>query len=163
MASGGAEDWGACQFDGQCEVIAAGCCEACEPVQSSQLRAVNKLYFSAQQNAECPRGAACAPCTITVGDEGTRRYFRATCSAGQCAVMDVRDSPLSACNADSDCEIRPGANCCLSCTGTDFVPVNKDADFCGGQPYPCPLCSPNPSEYRAVCSQGMCVFQPAPR
>lgn len=155
----GATNWGACQYDSDCTLVSNGCCEACEPVQAAQLAAINVSHVADQQNSICPGGAACAPCPSATQYEATGKYFKPVCSSGQCAVLDARESPLTQCKVDSDCEIRDGVNCCQGCSGS-FVPVSKTADFCDGRPTPCPNCvSIGADQYHATCKAGACAFQ----
>ncbi|MEO8903891.1 MAG: hypothetical protein ABI627_20420 [Polyangiaceae bacterium] len=156
----GAANWGACQYDSDCTLVSNGCCDSCEPVQAAQLAAINVSHIADQQNSICPGGAACAPCPTATQYEATGKYFKPVCSSGQCAVLDARESPLTQCKVDSDCEIRDGVNCCQGCSGS-FVPASKTADFCDGRRTTCPLCvSIGADQYQAICNAGTCSFKP---
>ena len=160
---GGDNDWAACGHDTDCVIASSGCCDACEPVQDQQLVAINRVYTygNKYQNTQCPTGAACAPCPTATEYDGTRKYFKAVCSSGDCTVQDVRTSPLTECKSDADCVLRDGADCCEGCDGSGFVPVNKNANFCDSLGTACDACvSTGAEKYQSVCGGGgHCVFQ----
>jgi hypothetical protein len=90
--------------------------------------------------------------------DATMKYFKPVCASGQCSVLDIRKSPLTACKTTSDCVLRDGANCCVGC-GSDFVAVSSNASFCSDGPQPCPACaSPLPIGLSATCDQGHCAL-----
>ncbi len=139
----------------------ADCCAACEPVKETDWVALNGSHLADYTNSEpCASVGACAPCLpVSVLDE-QGKYFRPACMAGQCFTLDVRLSPDTACNDDSDCILRSGVNCCPNCQG-GFVSVNAHADFCPDGPAPCPRCAtvPPPQTLLAVCQNKRCVLE----
>jgi len=75
-------------------------------------------------------------------------------------VLDVRQSPLTACKTNADCTLRDGVNCCAECDGSVYVPVNVSANFCDNTPTACPGCtSTGALQYRVQCDKGVCAFQ----
>ncbi|MEO6602280.1 MAG: hypothetical protein ABIQ16_20530, partial [Polyangiaceae bacterium] len=55
----------------------------------------------------------------------TRKYFVPVCEHHECALMDIRESKLSACTRDSDCRLRDGAECCAGSDGHGIVAIAK--------------------------------------
>src|SRR6185369_11906098 len=70
---------------------------------------------------------ACAPCPPA--DEGALKYFVPDCVNGQCAVVDLRSSPLAECRTADDCKLRHGTSCCEGCGANDLVALRKDASL----------------------------------
>jgi hypothetical protein len=149
-----------------------GCCGVCDSpaISPPQLVAYNKKYAGqvqqcafAADGAARPGDIACEPCAPLAGDTGSLKYFVPNCVQGQCVVQDVRESAVSACQADTDCYIRSGNGCCASCS-KQSIALNKDGGFedlvCGGEPQPCPDCAVAPSSDVAVCgASGHCEVQ----
>lgn len=162
---GGGSNWGACKFDYDCTQASLGCCEACEPVDANELLAFSSAHSDDATKAKelmCASVGACAPCQLTGEYEGTAKYFQPVCVSGQCSLLDIRKSPLTACNNTADCTLRDGAQCCEGYDGMGFVAVNKDADFCGGESIRCPPPGPEPDPIpaglSATCQQGQCAL-----
>ena len=152
-------DWGECAQNEDCTLIPANCCEACEPIVFSDLLAVSNQWVDRYHSTHCGFGVACGPCAspATEYDE-TRKYFRAVCRQGECAVLDTRGTLFSSCVTYSDCTLREGVECCPGCDGHGWVPVNNTIDFCA-IPATCGNCvSVPPSDLKTVCSGGECRF-----
>lgn len=90
----------------------------------------------------------------------------ATCEAARCVAVDLQAHPATECASDADCRVRT-ADCCECGGATDpasMIAVDgaaaNEALVCG-EGVGCPECAPvYPSEYRAVCEAGRCVFVP---
>jgi hypothetical protein len=151
-------DWDQCGSDGDCAVASPNCCGECEPVAIERLTAVNRARQTAYEKAHCPYTPPCLPCEPVLENMQSEKYFKPACRNGHCTVIDIRETPLTACEKTSDCMLRDGADCCAQCDGAGWVAVNKSADLCGGAPTPCPSCiSKPPSEWDVVCLSGRCV------
>ncbi len=84
------------------------------------------------------------------------------CVAGQCAVTDLRTSPVTACKTNEECKVRHGTGCCEGCSSAgDLIGVRNDGSFeklvCGSGPVGCPACIPAPTGAVAYCgAEGHC-------
>jgi hypothetical protein len=151
------DDWTACVNDSNCTLISASCCDQCEPVASEALIAINRANAATYTNARCLGAGACLPCMPVAENKQTGKYLKAVCRNRQCAVLDVRQSPITECKNTSDCRLRDGASCCAECDGSGWVAVNNNADLCGGVPAACDDCvSPPPRDWDASCVSGRC-------
>lgn len=169
---GGSPNYDACNAATDCMITGEGCCGVCDAptISRHQLMAFNKKYAGqvqqcafAAEGAAPPGDIACEPCARLVGDTGSLKYFVPNCVQGQCVVQDVRQSPVSACQADTDCYVRNGSGCCASCS-KQSIALDKDGGFealvCGGEPQLCPDCAVAPSSDVAVCgASGHCEIQ----
>jgi hypothetical protein len=86
----------------------------------------------------------------------------ATCQANECRVVALTREPVTACNTDVDCVLRP-AQCCES-GASSFLAVRSDSVdqldrlLCGEEPVACPECIGRPPEgLLARCTEGRCV------
>ncbi|MEO8903892.1 MAG: BPTI/Kunitz domain-containing protein [Polyangiaceae bacterium] len=158
QCGGGGANWGACQHDGDCVASSVGCCGACEPIRDSDLTALNRAHLADDQHAQCSPGVTCGQCPMTTPDEATSKYFKPVCVSGQCSVLDVRTSAqFTKCGSADDCELRDGVGCCPGCDGTNFLAVNKTANFCDA-PQGCDAClSFPPKSIGVACSAGACI------
>jgi hypothetical protein len=158
---GGGEDWGACKSDDDCTTDSVGCCQACEPIDGSKLLVFSSAHSGDERKTKdnlCAAVGACAPCMAVDEWTATGKYFKPVCVSGQCSLLDVRESALTACTTDLDCVLRNGTNCCEGC-GSDFLAVNAQANFCSSGPVPCPACAaPIPSGLAAACQKGHCAL-----
>ncbi|MEO6601126.1 MAG: BPTI/Kunitz domain-containing protein [Polyangiaceae bacterium] len=159
QCGGGGANWGACRHDGDCIASSVGCCGACEPIKDSDLTALNRSHLADDQHAQCPNTVNCGQCQMTTPDEATSKYFKPVCVSGQCSVLDVRTSAaLTQCDTADDCALRDGVGCCQGCDGTNFLAVNKTANFCDA-PQACDGCvSSPPKSIGVACSAGTCVL-----
>lgn len=151
-----AED--ACDRASDCVAISPGCCGACEPVEISDRIAVNTA-----RAAERVCDVACGACPpLPAGASNTGRYFDADCVDHHCVVVDIRETSVTECAVDSDCQVRIGAECCERCAG-EPVAVNRNANLCPDGPAGCPPCAPIiPPGYGSVCKAGHCaLIEPA--
>jgi hypothetical protein len=159
---GGGSNWGACKVDAGCTQFIPGCCGACEPIDGSALLAVSSGHLDDLVQARdqmCAAVGACAPCPANGEYNATAKYFEPVCVSGQCSLLDIRKSALTACKTDADCGLRDGVDCCAGCDGMGYVAVNASASFCSDGPVPCPGCaSIPPAGLSASCQQGYCAL-----
>jgi hypothetical protein len=140
----------------------AGCCGPCDGpgLTPHDFIAYNGKY--AQQVQICG-DVACGACPEPDG-EGSYKYFIADCVKGRCVVEDLRNSPLTSCEHDTDCDLRHGNRCCEACASgsDDTISVRSDGSFeelvCGGTPAACPPCVPAGFDRVPVCSDGHCAI-----
>ncbi len=148
----------ACKSNSECEVVPASCC-SCGLGPISNYTAINSAY-SAQYNMRCGDTGCGCPASLLNPNDPTL-YYVATCSAGQCQVVDLAATPVTACTSTSDCTLRTGAACCSGCGGQP-VAINKNEEsdleqiVCGSEPVACAACAPSFSGYSASCSAGRC-------
>lgn len=155
------DDWDSCVADSDCTLVNQQCCAPCEPVTVEDVVAINDAH--APQRGACKFPTSCAPCMPVPDNAQTRKYFEPKCRNAHCTLIDIRETPLTACERTSDCMLRAGAGCCPECDGAGWIAVSKSADFCSGKPTPpCDPCvSAPPKEWDAVCLSGRC-FQEGP-
>ncbi len=92
-------------------------------------------------------------------------YILATCQAGMCGLVDVREEAFTACADDSECRIR--TNDCCECgggtEGEDLVAVSGGGIedlVCDPGAIGCPECGAvYPDDVRAVCTGGVCLAE----
>ena len=159
---GGTPDMDTCEGPGSCFLASLGCCGVCDgDAEARSFVAVNRAYSKAYPTAAgCASGTTCGQCPPVSEMKSTRQYFRAECSAGNCIVVDIRTSDLTACSTVQDCVLRDGIECCEGCDGGGIVAINRKVDIgkqiCG-TPMPCLACAPNiPSSYSAACTNSHC-------
>ena len=142
-----------------CELRSPSCCGACEPIEASSLVAVNHAAPTTTCNLNC---GACPP---VPPNESTSRYFIPACIAHRCAVVDIRESPITECETTTDCTLRNTAACCNRCGASgDPIAYNTSIDqvtaFCGGTLLPCPACVGGiPQGFITECQAGRCVVE----
>jgi hypothetical protein len=163
---GGSPELDVCSRASDCLLMLEGCCQ-CEPTDERHLIAVNRSYQAAVPPSCGP--VACEPCVPVDELATTRQYFTAGCAAGQCSVVDIRETDATACREDADCRLRAGGECCEDCDGSGLVSVNSatflEARGCGsGDEAPiCPRCAPTyPPQYVAVCRDAHCRIERTP-
>jgi hypothetical protein len=179
-AGAGGTDTQACISNQDCEVIPKGCC-SCGSGPVSNYVAINSAYAT-QYQSECGvvDCAACLPTAFNPNDPVN--YYVATCArsvspdlpsggvtiAGQCVVVDLRATDITACKLASDCSLRGGTGCCSRCGGGTPIAINTseeselETEACDGAPQACPACAPAFSGYDATCSDGRCSVELAP-
>lgn len=160
-ATGGAGgNFAQCDAPGTCALVPTNCCGYCQPgAPLSGFLAVNEKHVGDVLGELCADPVACPDC-ITWQDP----HYLALCRSGKCTAVDLRQDDLSACNADSDCKLRWGSNCCESCSGNqeDIIVYNKNASFaaevCGPFGGACPPCMPPefPEYLLPYCDAGHC-------
>jgi len=152
-----------------CFVTGNGCCGVCDgPSLSTHDFIAYNRKFQGELECNFARAApapgadvpACAPCPPVA--DGTLKYFVPECVQGQCGVLDLRQSPLLACQYDTDCQLRAGTGCCWSCSPNDLIALRKDAAIeklvCDpSAPIGCPDCAAPIMNERAVCTAGRCA------
>jgi len=157
------DDWDECAKDSDCTSVSTSCCGECEPVAIEGLVAINFAHQTQYRDTNCPVAPPCVPCMPVRENERSEKYFKPACRNAHCTLIDIRETPLTACEKTSDCVLRDGASCCSECDGSDWVAVNKNADFCGGEMVACRHCiTPLPQEWAAVCLSGRCRQEGVP-
>jgi hypothetical protein len=161
---GGSPDMDACGEPADCVLTAAGCCAECDPVQARAFVALNRQFMQDYEAAKGCGDVQCGACPGMPEIERTSQYFVPTCDAGQCTVVDIRETSVTECADDSDCALRDGADCCEGCDGTGIVGVNPNGGLgelvCGNGPIACPGCEPMiPPELVTHCEAGRCVVR----
>ncbi len=101
-----APSWLACEEPSDCSLAPAGCCLPCDEVTLDDVDAVNRTGQADHRAAVCPEGAACPPCAPP-----ETPHLIATCATRQCAAIDLRQHPVTACTRDDECRIRV-PDCC---------------------------------------------------
>lgn len=171
---GGSPNYDACKQPSDCMIAGTGCCGICDGanITLNDLIAYNRQYagqfqcgLALDMAGDAAAGAAapiaCAPCPAPPAGQGTLKYFVPDCVAGQCAVQDLRTSPVTACKTAAECKLRNGVACCEGCQAGEVFAVRKDGSFenlvCGGGDIACPACVPAPTNGIPACIQGHCA------
>lgn len=158
----GKVNYDGCELASECVLLPSGCCGPCDnpnfsahdlvTYNSAHLGEIDTCYGDDVQCERClddPNGAL--------------KFFVPDCVQGQCAVMDLRTSDLTACDTDKDCRLRLGSQCCEGCgEGTNLIAVRNDGSFekqvCGATLPPClPCVGTYPESAVATCQQGHCT------
>jgi len=155
----------ACTGAGDCVLGIPGCCGPCDGpnITTHDFIAYNRKYVD--QVATCG-DVACGPCPQAPPAERTAKYFVPNCAAGRCIVEDLRQSAVTACEQDSDCQLRYGTACCPSCDddASNLIAVRGDGSFeelvCASGPLPCLACVPPVPNALAICQAGRCAVAP---
>jgi hypothetical protein len=160
--SGGQPDMDACAAPGECVLLGASCCGPCDPATNRSFVAVNRSATGAYMNARGCGAVDCAPCPPVSEPQTALQYFIATCEAGRCRVVDVRQTEVTSCTTSMDCVLRDGSNCCEGCDGQGIVAVSRNASLeklvCPMPFTSCPPCAPNiPSNLTPMCTSGHCA------
>jgi len=151
-----------CSVSTDCALGSPGCCGVCDSpnVTAHDFIAYNRKYAASVNTCG---DVACGACPNFEG-ESTLKYIFPNCVAGRCVVEDLRTSSITACEAQTDCTVRPGRGCCPSCGGgDDMFAIRNDGSFeelvCGDQHLPCPACVPAVTG-KAICGPaGHCVME----
>lgn len=153
-------DWAACTSPSECVLLPDTCCETCGLPTADDYDGVNMARTREHRAAVCPGDPPpCLPCV-----PAPHPYLQATCTAGTCEALDVRQHAVSECNADADCRVR--VTQCCECGGDTspqaLIAVRAsagayDALVCDPMAA-CPECEPvYPDNVRAVCgASGHC-------
>lgn len=148
-----------CQAPHECALVPRGNCPVCGRPTLNDVRAVGPEELARVRAAP----ATCAACETEPNPD-----LFATCEAGRCVAVDVRQDQVSACDADSECVVTE-PDCCACHPGWVAVRAGSQGDFyrrqCGDQP----ICSPcerhgAPAHLLARCLEGHCavVEEPPP-
>lgn len=149
-----------CQQPSDCTLTAATCCGTCGIPQKTDVVAVATAGLNAYRNAICGSGPKLCPLCATMNNPD----LLATCDRGTCSVVDLTESPLSACSRVTDCRLR-AATCCecgASMALWDLVALSSDglvgyaAILCDAGAA-CPECMPHyPTNAQLSCTLGHC-------
>jgi hypothetical protein len=172
---GGVVDKQACVSVADCTIVSNKCCcNFAGPV--SDYAAINVAYAAEYQEqcnaADCPQ---CQP-PFSVSDPiGPVANYVPTCRQtavpdpstggetvrGQCVIVDLRATEITACAVAADCALRSGTQCCPGCGGSP-ISINKskepdlEALLCDATPVACSACAPTFSGYIVNCRAGRC-------
>lgn len=149
--------FGACTGPGQCTVVPQSCCGSCGAATSTDMIGVATDRASAYRSFVC-EGAGCPTCYREQDP-----FLQAFCKAGACTAVDLHESPLTDCTADSDCRLRY-APCCEPCGAPTSpliaLPVSQLSAYRALVCAPdtaCPKCATSyPPSAKAVCNKGHC-------
>lgn len=155
---GGGGDYRACSVPADCVVVPESCCGSCGVASRGDAIAVNVDQQNTYRGDTCgeePCPACAAPIDPTLV---------ATCTSGQCEVVDIYEEPFTECSSNEDCRLR-SRDCCecggaLDREGLIAVAVGTAGyeDVVCEEQQGCPECAPDyesiPAE--ALCSQGHC-------
>jgi hypothetical protein len=157
-------DLQACDVSPECIVVPESCCGSCGAATRGDAIAVNVDRADVYRTVVCEGTGACPACFLQQDPT-----LVATCLAGQCAVVDLEDHPVTECEHDDDCRVRT-RDCC-ECGG-DTSPAGlialrvgeaeqQYADLVCDPDDPCPECAPLlPEDATAFCSSaGRCVVE----
>lgn len=148
-----------CAVPNDCVVQSFACCHGCGIPNASDYTAMNRYAAYDYQRAVCPIKATCITCNAQVGIN----VLQATCEQGQCALVDLRQSDVTACSTASDCYVR--APECCECGGTTnefaIIAVSSTAtvsyaSLVCGPSQACPDCAPQYPAVTVDCVSGHC-------
>ena len=103
--AGGSPEYDTCAQPADCTLASVGCCGSCDPVDSQAFVAINRSHIDDYSKAKNCNGANCGACPDVAPIERTSQYFIATCTSGQCAVLDIRQSALVSCTNNTECTL----------------------------------------------------------
>lgn len=130
----------------------------CGVPELGDVRAVGRAERLAMERAPAPECPAC--------ETETNPSLFATCEAGRCVAVDLRQDALSACAADEECVVTE-PDCCACRPGWAAVRRGAEADFFRRQCGETPICSPCerhevPAHLVGRCVEGHCVVAEGP-
>ncbi len=149
-----------CVVPSDCVVVPASCCGACGAPARGDAVAVNAKQAPAYRQQLCSE-TACPGC-----DMPRDPTLVATCSAGNCELIDLLQHPSTACERNEDCVLR--TNQCCNCGGAQdiehLIAVNVMSS------YPSLVCDPDeacdpcvdtpPDRAHAYCgADGHCIAE----
>ncbi len=99
-------------------------------------------------------------CEVLPPDQVQLPNYYAQCIVGECQILDVRTSNLSACTTPAQCYLRSGTSCC-GCGSDNLVAVSNEAPVEQVLCAPMAGCAadcvtPVPSNASAECTRGHC-------
>ena len=151
-------DWGACERTSQCVIRPASCCGNCGAASRDDIIALNQNELNLYATEVC-EGMGCAACYMP-----TDANLIAICEGGRCEVIDLFESPITACEATEQCRVR--TNDCCECDGgtteEDLIAINIEQEM----HFSLLVCDPNsgcddcapqyPDSAQAFCEEGRC-------
>jgi len=168
-AGGSGNTLSACTSNTECQIVPVSCCACSNTGPVSNFTAINSAYVK-QYNARCET-VDCVPCgpEAAPGPNDPYFYYVATCqrpsdapnAPGHCAVVDLRQTEITACKKASDCTLRAGTACSSGCSGRP-VALNANQNpalsdlVCPDEPVACPACVPLFDGYQATCTGERC-------
>lgn len=158
---GAAQTFDACARASDCVLDSATCCGTCGKPGLGDVTGVAASQEPAYRSAICAGSQGCPGCASQANPAlGVR------CDASHCKAFDA--AALSTCQAEGDCLLRHGADCCeKDCSDFTLVAVSKTVAAqistwtCGGAT--CTTCPGDPnSKAYASCQAGLCVVMRPP-
>jgi len=153
----------ACTKNSDCSFELEACC-FCYTYSVGDLAAVNTRYAESYRNRVCADTSSCSPCGSWPRDVAPNVV--ATCRAGRCAVVDILETELTACDTEADCKFRSSRCCgCSESAGSGLViaiGVDQDAAYEALRCDPgaaCAECSatiPEAPDFYQACFGGHC-------
>jgi hypothetical protein len=157
-----------CARHDECTLAPDACCAPCGAPTLGDVDPILESRAGDHRDFVCPDPGAfpCPRCPSAPAPN-----LIATCDTGRCAEHDVRQLPLSECNADADCVLRT-RDCCECGGAADFgslIAVRADSrnDYAAlvcEVDFGCPECEPvYPTDIEAYCeTDGHCAVRFAP-
>ena len=150
-----------CQQNTDCMITHRDCCAPCGDTQLENVVALSRNEFESYRNATCSaQPQACSTCT-----NFWNPYLVAHCVDGQCAALDLYQSPFTDCKTADDCRLRSNTCCpCKLYTSVISVSAAQEAtlaaELCDADVDPvCDDCSSlSVTDYDAGCREGRCVL-----
>jgi len=151
-----------CEVSSECVVVPVSCCGSCGAATRGDAIAINSDQAGAHRMSVCGPMGDCPACYMPQDPT-----LVATCNAGRCEIVDLRDDDIAACAEASDCRIRT-KDCCecggdTSMEGLIAIPRESENAYmelvCDeGMFTGCPECAPiYPPEASATCVDGFCA------
>jgi len=153
-----------CHQNTDCMVTNRACCAACGDLRLDDVVALNRAEFGGYRDAICASGSeTCSTCSSFWNP-----YLLPHCIDGQCAVLDVYQSPYIDCETSADCRLR--SNTCCPCEfDSPLISVSAaqearlTAELCDAEAA-CDDCPPiSVADLNAGCDDGRCVLLSFPR
>jgi hypothetical protein len=126
-----------CGVPDDCVVESLSCCPICGVPDPSNYVAMARSAQYDFQRSICAGNSACATCNAQVGTN----TLLATCTQGQCALLNLLDSPVTACSSATDCYVHT-PECCACGGSTDEYSVIALSST-SSIPYSSLVCPPN--------------------
>jgi hypothetical protein len=148
-----------CSVPDDCVVQSLSCCPGCGVPNPSNYVAMARSAQSDFQRSQCPGPVACPGCNAQVGTN----TLIATCNQGQCALINLLDSPVTACSSAANCYVR-APECCECGGSTDeysLIALSSSSTI----PYSSLACAPNSACFdcaplypvvKIACNSGHC-------
>ena len=158
--------WGPqpCTKAHDCALFQVGCCPTCQDLDENgmaiwSIEAFTRETIERHKNLCDRKKLVCAPCKKV----GLNPNLIPTCQAGQCQVVDVSTSSMSACKSDEDCHLKSSS--CCGCSGepvavsTSGIALHNQLRCAAeGNSEQCAPCkTPSYEEFTTSCSKGHCV------
>jgi hypothetical protein len=140
-----------CSAHADCTLVSATCCGVCGAPTSSDVVALRVDAATAYQTSVCgPSLVACPACAAMANPD-----LFASCQDSVCTVVDLLNSPLTACSTNADCALR--ATRCCECGAPMDVWSLVALPSSHGSGYAALVCDP-----ATACAECMPVYPATP-